>query len=1115
LHDGLITFDSQPDREPGISGLAVASPHGANPLTLAAASRPEPATAEGPSSAGARQRKVAIARGSCLGQGAKRGAMGAGRAEDGGGRHNRLRHSESLIGRALLVSVLLVSRLAFGERLPIRRYTTEDGLASDQVLTAMCDDHGFMWIGTGEGLSRFDGYGFTNYGADRGVVGRVRVLLQTPDGTIWAGTSNGLARLERGASRFQVLHLASDNVFALFQDHSGRLWVGTEAGLHVVERQGPRVTVHAIELPLEHRDDDARVGVLSIAEDRDHTLWLGTTVGLVRRVGDALAERYAVTNEPAADDRVFRLLLDREGRLWVGHVDLGLWVIVPPPPGTQLVAAGDNLTAAAARQGPPLTAGGRVRWPARPGELRHLTTTEGLAGNWVRTGLFESEDGTIWVGSLGLSRIADGRVTTFDVAEGIADTAVAPAAEDSAGHLWIGSASSGVMRLARGGLVTYDERDGLLGDWINSVVDDGELYVVGLGGANAWLHRFDGRRFVGVAPNLPTKPGWGWNQITFRDRYGEWWVPGGGGLAHFPKVDRIEDLATIAPTFYRQRDGVGGLDVYRIYGDSHGDVWIASFQPTSLVRWHRNSGRFLRYTTRDGIPDAIATAFAEDRHACLFIGFEGGQVARSCGARFDQFDASDGVPAGEIQALFFDHAGRLWIGSSLGGAGRIDDPLATRLHIRSYGTSDGLSSNHVSAITEDAAGKLYLATWHGVDRLDPETGKTHHYGVADGLASSIVQTATRDHAGDLWFGTKHGLSRLTPIPDHAAPLRVLLVGLNLGGVEYPVAEQGQRAIDGLELAPDQNQLEISFVGVGAAIGQPLRYQLQLEAMDAGWSAPMAQRSIRYASLAAGRYRFSVRAISADGVSPSATVTFRVYGPIWKRAWFLALAVTLLAAFGYALYRWRLARHLEIERVRLRIAADLHDDVGSSLSRIAILSDVASREVDAGRPIVERLEEIAQAARNLVDTAGDIVWSIDPRRDDLDSLIARFRRFIGDMLDAKAIAWTLAVPPDAGRLKLSPEQRRQLFLLLKESVHNVVRHAGCRTVAISIRYADRAVLATVRDDGRGFVPTPSPRGGGLANMRARVAAAGGEVDVESAPGRGTRVRIRMPIGRRGA
>src|SRR5262249_39928940 len=153
-------------------------------------------------------------------------------------------------------------------------------------------------------------------------------------------------------------------------------------------------------------------------------------------------------------------------------------------------------------------------------------------------------------------------------------------------------------------------------------------------------------------------------------------------------------------------------------------------------------------------------------------------------------------------------------------------------------------------------------------------------------------------------------------------------------------------------------------------------------MDSGWSAAMEQRSTHYESLAPGTYRFFVRAISHDGVSPSAMVSFRVYGPIWNRTWFIVIVVAMLLALGYAFYRWRLARQLELERVRLRIAADLHDDVGSSLSRIAILSDVASREVDAGHPVGERLSEIADAARNVVDTAGDIVWSIDPRRDDL-------------------------------------------------------------------------------------------------------------------------------------
>lgn len=1020
-----------------------------------------------------------------------------------------------MVARLMIAMVLLMPRLASGERLPIRRYTTEDGLPSDRVQVVMRDSSGFMWMGTGVGLSRFDGYGFTNYTLDQGVPGPgVTCLTETADGTIWAGTTAGLTRLAPGGNRFEVVHVGDDVVMAVFEDHAARLWVGTTDGLYWIERDGRLATARPVELSASISGEGR--GVLSFAEDRDDSLWIGTVLGLVRRRPDGTVERYQVTDLEPGDDRIFRLLVDHDGRLWVGHVDLGVLVVRPPPPGARLIADGDNLIAAAARQGPPLGDDHRVRWPIAAGDMRHLTTAEGLAGNWVRNSIFAAEDGAIWIGSLGLSRITtDGQVTAFSPAQGVVDTSLLPSAEDSAGNLWIGTTSSGVLRLARGGMVTYDEHDGLRGTDISSVFDDGELSVVGINvgaGIETWIHRFDGTSFVGVQPRLPCKPGWGWNQIIHRSRDGDWWIPSSCGLAHFPAVDRIEALATTDPVFYRQVGGVGGMDVFRIYGDARGDVWSASYGPTSLVRWDHASATPRRYTESDGVPGSIATSFAEDQ-GCLFIGFEDGQLARSCdGGTFSRFGAAEGIPAGMLQGLYFDHAGRLWIAASVGGAGRIDDPLAPRPHVRTYITTDGLSSNHVNAITEDLEGKIYLATSHGVDRVDPGTGRVHHYGLADGLATSVVVSAVRDHTGALWFGTLRGLSRLVPIPDHAAPLRVLIVGLDAGGIAHPVAQQGARAVDGIELGPDRNQVEISFVGLSAAIGAPVRYQIKLDGVDTDWSAPIDQRSIRYAGLDAGSYRFEVRALTSDGVSPPATVTFRVLGPIWKRGWFLALTAALLVALGYAIHRWRLARRLEVERVRLRIAVDLHDDVGSSLSRIAILSDVVSREVDAGRPVGERLGEISQTARDLVDTTGDIVWSIDPRRDDLDSLIARFRRFVGDLLDGRAIEWSLTAPPDAARLKLSPEQRRHLFLMLKEAVHNVVRHAACTTVTISIAHVDRDVIAEVADDGRGFVATPAPRGAGLANMRARVAAAGGEVEVASSPGAGTRVRIRMPIRR---
>ena len=220
-----------------------------------------------------------------------------------------------------------------------------------------------------------------------------------------------------------------------------------------------------------------------------------------------------------------------------------------------------------------------------------------------------------------------------------------------------------------------------------------------------------------------------------------------------------------------------------------------------------------------------------------------------------------------------------------------------------------------------------------------------------------------------------------------------------------------------------------------------------------------------------------------------------------------------------LYRYRVAQLLRVERVRTRIATDLHDDIGASLSRVAILSEVVKLQTDGtDSQSAPLLTEIAESARGLMDSMSDIVWSIDPRRDDLHNVVVRVRQFASDVLEARGIEWDFSVAPEVEKLKLDPEQRRHLYLIFKEGINNVVRHAeGVSTVALSIRMAGGQLVGEIKDDGQGFEPKPSAerqsngRGGnGLPNMRERAEQLGGRLEIESSPGAGTRLMLRMPL-----
>jgi ligand-binding sensor domain-containing protein len=333
-------------------------------------------------------------------------------------------------------------------------------------------------------------------------------------------------------------------------------------------------------------------------------------------------------------------------------------------------------------------------------------------------------------------------------------------AEDHDGNLWLGTQSSGVMKIARNGFITYTEGDGLAHNKmaISSIFENqaGELCVIGDYAGALSINRWDGKRFTIIRPNLPpyiSLLSWGWYQIDFQDHTGQWWVPTGEGLCRFPTVNQIEELAQVRPTaVYTTRDGLTSNNIFRLYEDSRGDIWISTISPpVELTRWERSAGRFHRYSAADGLPAASApTAFGEDRSGNLWIGLYHGGLAHYRGGRFTLFTAADGVPAGFINGLYLDQSGRLWVAAGRGGLARLDDPdRADHPRFVTYTTAEGLSSNQVNCITEDQWGRFYIGTSRGLDRLDPTTGHIKHYTTADGLPNNHLRVAFRDRHGAL------------------------------------------------------------------------------------------------------------------------------------------------------------------------------------------------------------------------------------------------------------------------------------------------------------------------------------------------------------------------------
>jgi ligand-binding sensor domain-containing protein/two-component sensor histidine kinase len=1010
---------------------------------------------------------------------------------------------------ALLAWLLFAHAIAHGEQLPLKTYTTADGLAQDNVNKIVRDSRGFLWLCTGEGLSRFDGYQFVTYTTDQGLSHRVvNDFLETRAGVYWVATGNGVCRFNpRATPLFTVFRPGTDSrlwaVESLVEDSAGVVWLGTETGLYRLDEPGgqPRLQFVDIGTPADAEGNF----IEALLVDRQGALWVGTRgSGLYQRSPNGRVNRYTSRNGLPAN-RIDAMLQDRSGRLWIGTPD-GLCVFAQDPdPNKQIVQ-------------------------------RYYGAEEGLVGKWISS-LFQSADGHLWVGMHGgLAELVSGEslepsapakaakiqpvhFRSYGTASGLSAADVETITEDYDRNLWLGTESGGAMKLVPGGFRTYTQQDGLCSAGVDAVVQDraGRLCAIN----RDCISWFDGQRFSTVPFLLPKRmrPGWGWNQVAFQDRDGEWWVPTGRGLCRFPEVG-VEELASTPPkSVYNTANGLPFDEVFRLFEDRKGDIWISTLSRgnNGLSRWERATQKFETFSESLELGDlrsrAVA-AFAEDAAGNVWIGYWGGGLARYSAGRFEVFGEVDGLPAGTIRAIYLDHGHRLWIASALGGLGRIDDPMASRPRFADYTAAQGLSSNDTWCVTEDQFGRIYVGTGRGLDRLDPDTGHIRHYTIADGLAKGQIRSAFTDSHGALWFaGNVGGLSRLVPGPDSPEiEPPILISGLRIAGVPYPLSQLGETRLTELDLGPDQNQLNIDFVGLSFGSGEVLRYQHRLEGADADWSPPSTDRIVNYEHLAPGHYRFMVRAVNAEGLASGtpAALAFTIPPPVWRRWWVLASAMLLIGLGIFAAHRSRVARLVEIERVRTRIATDLHDDIGANLSLIAMVSEVARGHFQReDQRLKEWFSTIAITSRDTVDAMADIVWAVNPKRDQLSDLTMRMRRFADDIFDARSIELEFEGPEPGRDLKVGADLRREVFLIFKESVNNIVRHSGASAAQVDLHVDRGWLVLQITDNGHGFDPNVAADGNGLSSMRQRASRLGGSFEVASG-NRGTTSVLRVPL-----
>ncbi|HUC43743.1 MAG TPA: two-component regulator propeller domain-containing protein [Candidatus Sulfotelmatobacter sp.] len=984
---------------------------------------------------------------------------------------------------------------AHAARAPIRHYTATDGFAESRVNRLRIDPSGVVWIAGGSGLWKFDGERFEALGTELGLPrAEVQDVTLGTDGTLWVATDEGLFRGDPsravGGPVFSRTDFGAPEEgsapapFRLLAAGDGSIWIGTRHGLwRIPAADGPG---GARPSPVKVDGVPERGRVTSLVEGPGGAVWVGTHLsGLYRVARDGRIDHHP--DDVAGYGFVSDILFDDDGTVWTAFLG-GVAHFGSDPFGTprpQMTLFGEH-------EGVSLS----------PTSLLRLERDRFLVGTLA--GLDDVRRGT-----KGAWTVAD----HLDRGSGLPDAAVQALAFDREGNLWIGMFYGGLAKRVAGGFTQHDEIEarrsiivGITGDRLGGVA------VLARGVTDLTVYTSEGDRLVGRPLELPMRAalaGWRTAQQLAEAPTGGWWVAGSEGLLHYPRPAAANEEGALrrdlGPIVEAHLDR---LEAAAVFVAASGDLWVSSDRGgngSSSVACRRPNGEVRTFPASVVGTGSIATSFAEDGGHDIWIAFEDGHVVRYRGGRFElrpvPVDAISETP------FFVDGAGALWV---LGrGLAVCANPTADEPEFRRQAIPPAYADLALTCATDDRDGRLYLGSPRGVLRLDRASGTTRLFTAEDGLPKGEIRYAFRDALGRLWFADAITLAQLAPGPDPPSPesparLRAVVIA----GVPQPLPLLGVASVGPLTLPASQRALRIEYFAVHHGPGAPPQFRTRLEGADADWSAPNDERSVLYSNLAPGDYRFLVTSSAAPN-APPATVVFRVQVPFFERGWFIALVAAAAVAAAFGAYRVRVAHLLTVERLRTRIATDLHDEVGSSLSQIAVLSQVAeqgSRGPErAASPALDRITELSG---NLVDAMSDTVWAISPREDRLSDLVHRMRRFASDLFADGRTAVRLDLPEADHEERLDPDVRRAIYLVCKESLHNVRKHAEARNAQVRLERLEGGFRLTVADDGRGFDVAAIVPGHGLASMRARAEALGGQLSIESRAGQGTTIVLRI-------
>ncbi len=981
-------------------------------------------------------------------------------------------------------SVCLTFKDNYSQQLAFRNYNRTCGLPSNYILTIYQDKAGYLWFGTDRGIAKYDGKLFKIFSSANGLANNfILSIYQSQDGSMWFGHyEGGVSKIKKDGNPqlTNVKELEGKSVRSILEDKFGRLYFGHENGITIYHKN------QFIHLVLQNQNQ-----LLTLLNDGSLLYEDSLTYKKIIPTNDLRIETQTIYF-PKKVNGIFRTgfgpskaILRKNGNVcligMIGFVEL---------------AKVESGTA----------------------KLVNMINDISLES------ICEDTDGTLWIGTEygGILRINNEKKDFLNCIVGKENNfRISASFCDYEGTLWFGTMGSGVQKLLGKHLEIFDSNNGLPVNDITTLFEDSSSRIW-LGGKNG-LTVIDKDKIYNFQSKLPLiKEVRCFAEDSDRNIFIGTFNPLFGPV-QFQNLFGSRSLPTISIPY-----GIASLCAVNLKREKN--IWVSTYGGGT----YRIGKNISVFKTEHGIVSNMIEDIYQGNNSIWLLSRNNG-VSKFCNGIFQNFTMNNLLPSNSIYSLYEEQNGNVWLGSDAGLTKISNNKAYT------FSSKDGLECKYVIGIFMDkteknTTDKMWLITDDCLYKYS--NGKILNYGnfpIIHFPGASINSVYGSKHNSTIWLATSHGAVKidLTKITQFSPPPRIIISEAFADSMLFFV-NGNYPSKRNLNLSYRTKSVSLSFAGLSFTPEEKVKYSYKLEGFENNWTQLVDEPNVHYNNLAPGEYTFLVYAYNANMVRSlnPAKISFTINHPFWMTIWFgflislILLGIIAIIIRHYSTKKLRMKVKVlerekllneEREKTRTQIARDLHDDISSTLGSIAMYSESFKRQSlnisDDQKFVLDRISTLASES---VDKMGDIIWSIDPEHDTLGNLIARMKNLTVELCDISKTEYEIRTQEPDKDFSLIDEVRRSIYLIFKEALTNIIKHAEATYIVITIEYSNGLFQMKIQDNGRGFDCNYNEAvdkfrktkiGHGLINIRTRSKAIEAELSIISSLGNGTTITLR--------